>query len=96
MVKTPLILHYNPPENTNAGIADRTIRWTSDTILPNEDRIYTFEFGNPVSWNEVFNSVGLGDFRLTSFYRMSPVSVLGSVNLAIRGMANALELIGYR
>ena len=91
MVKTPLILHSNPPENTDAGIADNTIRWTPDTILPNEDRIYTPEFGNPVCLNEVFNSVGSGDFRLTSFYRMSPVSVLGSVNLDIRSMVNAVQ-----
>ena len=53
--------------------------------------MYTPEFGNPVSLNEVFNSVGSGDFRLTCFYRMSPTSVLGSVNLDIRGMVNAVQ-----
>ena len=84
----PTILYYS---NTDAGIADSTIRWTPDTILLNEDRMYTPEFGNPVSLNEVFNSVGSGDFRLTCFYRMSPTNVLGIVNLDIRGMVNAVQ-----
>ena len=84
----PTILFYN---NTDVSIIDSTIRWTPDTIVPNEDKEYALEFGNPVSLNEVFNSVGTGNFRLTCFYRMSPSIVLGSVNLDIRGMdINAL------
>ena len=84
----PTILFYN---NTDVSITDSTIRWTPDTIVPNEDTEYALEFGNPVNLNEVFYSVGTGNFRLTCFYRMSPARVLGSINLDIRGMdINAL------
>ncbi|KAI6650359.1 hypothetical protein LOD99_6036 [Oopsacas minuta] len=78
---SPTMLYY---ENIDSTIADSSIRWTPERVLTSEDRIYSPEFGNPVSLDEVFSVVGSGDFVLRCFYRMSPATVLGGVNLDIR------------
>ena len=46
---------------------------------------YSKEFPNPVEMSTVFSAIGTGVHTMTVFYRMSPVTLIGSVELAIKG-----------
>ena len=50
-----------------------------------ETKIYDNEFPNPVEISTVFSAIGTGVHTMTVFYRMSPVTLIGSVELAIKG-----------
>ena len=50
------------------------------------DRYSDNEFPNPVEISTVFSAIGTGVHTMNAFYRMSPVTLLGSVKLTIKGM----------
>ena len=72
---------YHP----NDGFKEST-KWTSDNVKDGETKTYDNEFPNPVEISTVFSVIGTGVHSMTAFYRMSPVTLLGSVELAIKGM----------
>ncbi|KAI6658950.1 Ladderlectin [Oopsacas minuta] len=64
--------------------SDNIILWTTDTVKYDDNKNYSIEYPNPVVLSAVFSNVGAGLHTLTSFYRMSPVTSLGSLQLAIK------------
>ena len=46
---------------------------------------YDVEYSNPVNLTEVFSNVGAGLWKISCFYRLSPVTLLGSLQLAMKG-----------
>ncbi|KAI6647144.1 hypothetical protein LOD99_8880 [Oopsacas minuta] len=73
------ILYYS-----NSEIPDTKIRWTTDSVNDGETKEYSIEYPNPVLLSAVFTNVGTGIHGMTSFYRMSPITLLGSLQLAIK------------
>ena len=73
---------------SNANIPDISLRWTTDTVTDGADTQYSIEYPNPVLLSRVFSDVGGGVHTLSCFYRMSPVTLLGSLMLIIRGLSN--------
>ncbi|KAI6658178.1 Macrophage mannose receptor 1 [Oopsacas minuta] len=73
------ILYYSYTE-----IPDTKIRWTTDPVNDGENMEYSIEYPNPVLLIAVFSNVGAGLHTITSFYRMSPITSLGSLQLAIK------------
>ena len=71
---------------SQASIPDSSLRWTTDTVTDGADTQYSIEYPNPVLLSRVFSDVGGGVHTLSCFYRMSPVSLVGSLMLIIRGM----------
>ncbi|KAI6647147.1 Receptor-type tyrosine-protein phosphatase C-like [Oopsacas minuta] len=69
---------------SNTEIPDTKIRWTTDTVNDGENMEYSIEYPNPVLLIAVFSNVGAGLHTITSFYRMSPVTSLGNLQLAIK------------
>ena len=53
-----------------------------------ETKTFDNEFPNPVEISTVFSAIGTGVHTMTAFYRMSLVTQLGSVKLAIKGKYN--------
>ena len=47
---------------------------------------YSVEYPNPVNLSEVFYNVGAGLWKISCFYRLSPVTLLGSLQLAMKGI----------
>ena len=76
------ILYY-----PNHGFKEST-KWTPDDVEDGETKIYDNEFPNPVEISTIFSAIGTGVQTMTAFYRMSPVTFLGSVELAIKGKCN--------
>ena len=62
-----------------------TLLWTTEYATDGDTFVYDTEFHNPVELDSVFAQVGTGLIHFTCFYRMSPVTVLGSLQLDIRG-----------
>ena len=91
-LNTPILLNYTVgsiqilyyPNND----FKESIKWTPDDVEDGETKIYANEFPNPVEINTVFSAIGTGVNRMTAFYRMSPVTLIGSVELAIKGKCN--------
>ena len=75
------VLYYS-----HASIPDISLRWATDTITDGADTQYSIEYPNPVLLSRVFSDVGGGVHTLSCFYRMSPVTLVGSLMLIIRGM----------
>ena len=78
-------LYYPSSEITQVSVSDSDIQWTNDVVKSGDDKVYTPEYPNPVDLNTVFSNVGGGLQTFSCFYRMSPVYLLGSVQLALRG-----------
>ena len=75
------MLYYSNPD-----ILDSVIRWTTDIVSNGDTNIYSVEYPNPVNLSEVFANVGAGLQKFSCFYRKSPVTLLGSLQLAIKGI----------
>ena len=80
MGSTTSILFY-----TQSNVADNSLRWTTDTVSNGDNQQYSVEYSNPVDLSLVFSDTGTGVSRLSCFYRMSPVTLLGSLQITIRG-----------
>ena len=77
---------YHPfSEVTQASISDSDIHWTNDVVVDGEDKVYTFEYSNPADLKTVFSNAGGGVHTFSCYYRMSPVTLLGSLQLALKG-----------
>ena len=87
---TPIPLNYTVGSNQilyypNHDFGE-SAKWTPDDVEDGETRIYANEFPNPVEINTVFSAIGTGVHTMTAFHRMSHVTVIGIVELAIKGM----------
>ena len=78
---TSSLLYYS-----EANIPDTSLRWTTETVTNGADVQYSIEYTNPVPLSTVFSDVGAGVQTFSCFYRMSPVTLVGSLQLAIRGI----------
>ena len=78
---TSSLLYYS-----DAKIPDSSLRWTTETVTDGAQ--YNIEYTNPVLLSTVFSDVGAGVQTFSCFYRMSPVTFVGSLQLAIRGNNN--------
>ena len=78
-------LYYPSSAIAQTSISDGDIHWTASKVINGEDRIFNEEYPNPVDSNTVFSNVGGGVQEFSCFYRMSPVTLLGSVRLALKG-----------
>ena len=74
----PLEYYYR-----DENIPITAVRWGIDPS-DNEDR--DREFYNPVSINDVFNSIGSGAILLSCFYRQSPVTIVGDTSIDMKGV----------
>ena len=74
------ILYYS-----NEDLKEST-KWTPDNVEDGDTDTYSVEFPNPVEISTVFSAIGTGVHTMTAFHRMSPVTLMGSVELAIKGM----------
>ena len=61
-------------------------KWIPDNVKDGETDPYSIEFPNPVEMSTVFSAIGTGVHTMTAFYRMGPVTIIGSVELTIKGM----------
>ena len=61
-------------------------KWTPDDVIDGDTDPYSIEFPNPVEISTVFSAIGTGVHTMTAFYRMSPVTLIRSIELAIKGM----------
>ena len=61
-------------------------KWTPDDVKDGDTKIYENEFPNPVEISTIFSAIGTGVHTMNAFYRMSRVTLLGSVELTIKGM----------
>ena len=77
------LLYYS-----DANIPDSSLRWTTETVTDGTDTQYSIEYANPVLLSTVFSDVGAGVQTFSCFYRMSSVTLVGSLQLAIRGNNN--------
>ena len=75
-----LLYHFD------ASVTDNQIRWTTERVDPEVVKKYDPEFENPVPLSTVFSDVGGGRHDLTCFYRNSPATVLGVIDLSLKGM----------
>ncbi|KAI6661260.1 Macrophage mannose receptor 1-like isoform X3 [Oopsacas minuta] len=80
---TTSMLYYSVSD-----ISDSSLRWTTDTISNGDSQEYSNEYTNPIDLSIIFSDVGAGVQTLSCFYRMSPVTLLGSLQIAIRGNKN--------
>ena len=80
IVGTIEILYYSNDDFRESA------KWTPDNVKDDDTDPYSIEFPNPVEISTVFSAIGTGVHTMTAFYRMSPVTLLGSVELAIKGM----------
>ena len=71
---------------SHVNILDSSLRWTTDKVTDGTDKQYSNEYRNPVLLSRVFSDVGAGVHTFSCFYRMSPVTLVGSLQLVIRGM----------
>ena len=80
MGSTTSILFYS-----QSNVPDNSLRWTTDTVSNGDNQQYSVEYTNPVDLSVVFSDAGTGVSILSCFYRMSPVTLLGSIQITIRG-----------
>ena len=78
-------LYYPSSAIAQTSISDRDIHWTSDIVQDGEDKVYNIEYPNPADLNTIFSNIGGGVHTLSCFYRMSPVTLLGNLQLALKG-----------
>ena len=91
-LNTPIPLNYTVGSTQilyypNDDFKEST-KWTPENVEDGEIKMYDTEFPNPVEMSTVFSAIGTGIQTMTAFYRMSPVTQLGSVKLAIKGKCN--------
>ena len=79
------MLYYPSSAITQASVSDSDIHWTNDVVISGEDKEYSQEYPNPADLKTVFSNVGGGIQTFSCFYRMSPVTLVGSVQLALKG-----------
>ena len=84
-VDSPVSLLYYPSSAIQTSLSDRDINWTTDTFIDGEDKSYSSEYPNPADLNTVFSNVGRGVHTFSCFYRMSPMTLVGSLQLALKG-----------
>ena len=85
-VDSPASLLYYPSSSiAQASVSDSDIHWTNDVVLNGEDKEYSQVYPNPADLNSVFSNVGGGLQTFSCFYKMSPVTLLGSLQLALKG-----------
>ena len=70
------MLYYPSTEVTQASVSDNDIHWTNEKV--GEEKLYAIEYPNPADLNAVFSNVGGGIRTFSCFYKMSPVTLLGS------------------
>ena len=80
MGSTTSILFYS-----QSNVPDNSLRWTTDTVSNGDNQQYSVEYTNPVDLRVLLSDTGAGVSRLSCFYRMSPVTLLGSLLIFIRG-----------
>ena len=85
MVSSVSWLYHPSIAVTQASVSDSDIHWTNDIVQNGEDKVYSPEYPNPANLNTLFSDVGAGVHTFSCFYRMSPVTLLGSLQLALRG-----------
>ena len=77
-------------QDSNIGLA--SIRWTTDEV-ENGDANTSIEFLNPVDVSDVFAQLGSGAYISSCFYRQSPITVVGNINLNLKGTTDVRECI---
>ena len=80
MGSTTFVLFY-----IQSNVPDNSLRWTTDTVSNGDNQQYSVEYTNPVDLRLLLSESGTGVSRLSCFYRMSPVTLLGSLQITIRG-----------
>ena len=86
-VDSPVSLLYYPSSSiTQVSVTDSDIHWTNDVVVSGEDKLYLQEYPNPADLNSVFSNVGGGLQTFSCFYRMSPVALLGTLQIALKGI----------
>ena len=88
-------LYYPSNAVTQASISDSDIHWTNDVVVNGEDRVYSLEYSNPADLKTLFSDVGGGLQTFSCFYRMSPVTLLGSLQLALKGNFENLQICWF-
>ena len=84
---SPMSLLYYPSSSiTQTSVSDNDIHWTNDVVVSGEDKVYSQEYPNPADLNSVFSNVGGGLQTFSCFYRMSPVTLLGTLQIALKGI----------
>ena len=81
------MLYYPSTAVTQASVSDNDIHWTNEKVQDGEEKLYAIEYPNPADLNAVFSNVGGGVQTFSCFYKMSPVTLLGSLQLALKGMS---------
>ena len=85
-VDSPVSFLYYPSSSiTQVSVSDSDIHWTNDVVVSGEDKVYLQEYPNPADLKTVFSKVGGGIQTFSCFYKMSPVTLVGSVQLALKG-----------
>ena len=80
MGSTTSILFYS-----QSNVQDNSLRWTTDTVSNGDNQQYSVEYTNPVDLRVLLSDNGTGVSILRCFYRMSPVTLLGSLLIFIKG-----------
>ena len=84
-VDSPMSLLYYPSSSiTQDSVSDSDIHWTNDVVVSGEDKEYS-QYPNPADLKTVFSNAGGGVQTFSCFYKMSPVTLVGSVQLALKG-----------
>ena len=78
VVRENLILFFQ-----NVIINVQAVRWRIGAISADSTR-FLKEYLNPVNINKVFNDFGSGAYKLSCFYRESPITIVGSLALNLR------------
>ena len=86
-------LYYPSSAVTQSSISDSDIHWTNGVIVNGEDKVYSLEYPNPAGLKTVFSNVGGGVHTFSCFYRVSPVTLLGSLQLALKGNFHPLLVL---
>ena len=68
----------------NVIINVQAIRWGIGAVSA-DSTSFLKEYLNPVNINKVFNDFGSGAHKLSCFYRESPITIVGSLALNLRG-----------
>ena len=81
------MLYYPSSAITHALISNSDIHWTNVLVQNGEEEVYSLEYPNPADLSIIFSNVGGGIHTLSCYYRMSPVTLLGSLQLALKGIS---------
>ena len=79
------LLYFPSSSITHTSVSDSDIHWTNDVVVSGEDKVYSQEYPNPADLKTVFADVGGGLQTFSCFYRMSPVTLLGTLQIALKG-----------